>query len=379
MGYMQQMLGSSAGALRAWRQALASERVASSDFVTVALGNLCVELERRGQRRAAAALSQMALNCSTDQGGRLRPVATVFQIELARLELIANRLDLAQQHALAALDLCQRYGLARQLVAGKLLMARLLRALDRPDAALQHLLEARHLAAQVCADDLAAACAAEQADLQLAGGDLAAAERWAAELGCPDDAQIWCTVARLRLAQGRPQAALELLDQLECQAYARGHAGLLVTIGIWQCLAHAAADSAAAPLCLERAVRLAAGEDYLRPFLDAGAPIAERLLAARPVAPTFVDHLVDLFRAAGCTTALAAAPAAPIACAERLTERELDILGLMVAGLSYAEIAARLVISLNTVRFHVKNLYSKLAVHHRYEALARAREYHLPV
>ncbi|HEU5103355.1 MAG TPA: LuxR C-terminal-related transcriptional regulator [Roseiflexaceae bacterium] len=60
--------------------------------------------------------------------------------------------------------------------------------------------------------------------------------------------------------------------------------------------------------------------------------------------------------------------------AEQLTERELEILQLMVEGLSYMEIADRLVIGLNTVRFHVKNMYGKLDVHQRAQAIARAKQ-----
>jgi len=59
---------------------------------------------------------------------------------------------------------------------------------------------------------------------------------------------------------------------------------------------------------------------------------------------------------------------------EQLTERELAILQLIAAGLTYIEISRQLVVSLNTVRFHVKNMYGKLNVHHRTLAIARAKE-----
>jgi len=63
--------------------------------------------------------------------------------------------------------------------------------------------------------------------------------------------------------------------------------------------------------------------------------------------------------------------------AEQLTQRELEVLRLLAEGLSYAEISNRLVIGLNTLRFHVKNIYGKLAVHQRTHAVARARKLHL--
>jgi len=64
----------------------------------------------------------------------------------------------------------------------------------------------------------------------------------------------------------------------------------------------------------------------------------------------------------------------PVALIEPLTDRELDVLRLMAKGLKYKEIAARLFISLNTVRFHVKAIYGKLNVNNRTKAVERARQ-----
>jgi LuxR family maltose regulon positive regulatory protein len=69
--------------------------------------------------------------------------------------------------------------------------------------------------------------------------------------------------------------------------------------------------------------------------------------------------------------------AAPSELSEPLSERERDILRLMARGLTYRQIASELVISINTVRYHVKSLYSKLQVNSRTLALARARDLHL--
>ena len=59
---------------------------------------------------------------------------------------------------------------------------------------------------------------------------------------------------------------------------------------------------------------------------------------------------------------------------EPLSQRELEVLQLLAEGLTYAEIAERLVVSLNTVRFHVKEIYGKLGVNRQAQAVARARE-----
>ena len=59
---------------------------------------------------------------------------------------------------------------------------------------------------------------------------------------------------------------------------------------------------------------------------------------------------------------------------EPLTARELEVLCLMAAGMKYKEIAARLFVSLNTVRYHVKAIYGKLNVNNRMQAIETARQ-----
>ena len=68
-------------------------------------------------------------------------------------------------------------------------------------------------------------------------------------------------------------------------------------------------------------------------------------------------------------------PAIPLpAGMERLSEREVEVLGLIATGLKNKEIAAQLVVSLNTVLYHTKNIYGKLGVRNRTEAVKRAQE-----
>jgi LuxR family maltose regulon positive regulatory protein len=59
---------------------------------------------------------------------------------------------------------------------------------------------------------------------------------------------------------------------------------------------------------------------------------------------------------------------------EPISERELEILGLIAAGQSNQEIADTLIIAVSTVKKHINNLYGKLAVGSRTQALVRARE-----
>ena len=130
------------------------------------------------------------------------------------------------------------------------------------------------------------------------------------------------------------------------------------------------------------AVKLAEPEGIVGVFVEQGPPVAaalSRLLAQNrldDVRAGFVERIIAL---AGAQPQVPdAMPAGqPEALVEPLTERELEVLRLMVAGLKYKEIGARLYISLNTVRYHVKAIYGKLGVNKRAQAIAKARRQHL--
>jgi LuxR family transcriptional regulator, maltose regulon positive regulatory protein len=97
-------------------------------------------------------------------------------------------------------------------------------------------------------------------------------------------------------------------------------------------------------------------------------------LRARGVAPAFIDQLLAAF--GELRTAAPQDPQFSIFNSqfEPLTDREIEVLRLLGAGLSDREIAERMIIALGTVKRHLSNLYDKLGVHSRTQALARAAE-----
>ena len=130
-------------------------------------------------------------------------------------------------------------------------------------------------------------------------------------------------------------------------------------------------------------------------FVDEGPPMARLLYeaAARGIAAEYAGRLLAAFdlvtkderqktklpalsKAEGPALSKAEGPALSKAegLVEPLSERELEVLGLIAEGLSNREIAARLLISLSTVKGHTANIYGKLCVHSRIQALARARD-----
>ena len=89
-----------------------------------------------------------------------------------------------------------------------------------------------------------------------------------------------------------------------------------------------------------------------------------------PVATRVLQEMRDSLTPEGLTTS----PPAAQPLVEPLSERELEVLGLIAAGLTNREIAGRLFIAVGTVKRHINNIYGKLQVRHRTEAVAHARD-----
>jgi LuxR family transcriptional regulator, maltose regulon positive regulatory protein len=171
-----------------------------------------------------------------------------------------------------------------------------------------------------------------------------------------------------RSTRARAQAQTVLNDLLEA-AGAIGRTGLEIEALALQAQAHwQRGDLAGAMTALERSLRLAEPEGYVRLFADLGPGMARLLqeARARTVMPDYVARLLAAFGAG--------TPLAENNLTEPLSQRELEVLALMAAGLTNREIAARLVISPETVKKHTTAIYGKLGVKNRTEAAARARD-----
>jgi LuxR family maltose regulon positive regulatory protein len=123
-------------------------------------------------------------------------------------------------------------------------------------------------------------------------------------------------------------------------------------------------------IAIEHALRLAEPDGYVRLFADFELPLA-RLLQEAHSRAVMVDYVEKLLRAIRADSLF---PATNWLLAEPLTERELEILKLIAAGLTNPEIGEQLVISPETVKKHASSIYGKLGVNNRTEAATTARE-----
>jgi LuxR family transcriptional regulator, maltose regulon positive regulatory protein len=112
----------------------------------------------------------------------------------------------------------------------------------------------------------------------------------------------------------------------------------------------------------------------VRLFADFGLPMARLLQEARSRA-VMPDYVAKLLAVIGGDLSISALT--DVALPEPLSPREQEILALIAAGLTNQEIADKLIISLETVKKHTGNIYSKLNVRSRTKAAARARALNL--
>ena len=187
------------------------------------------------------------------------------------------------------------------------------------------------------------------------------------------------SLARVLFARGRLDQALSQLAACQQTAEESGGLGWAVEIGILSALVQEAQGNRAGALSeLERALLLAEPEGYAQVFVDEGEPMAVllRRAASRGIARANVRRLLDALARTAATQEPMARPGAHHL-VEPLTEREMEVLRLMAAGLSNREIADELVLAMGTVKAHLHNVYGKLGVRGRTQAAARARELHL--
>jgi LuxR family maltose regulon positive regulatory protein len=369
-----------------------------------------------GQLHKAETLYRQALVLATDEQGARLPVAGEALIGLGELCREWNDIKAAADYLVEGIELTRR---SSELTAlgGLLSLARVRQAQGDTAAALDTLQQARQVALKTDAtdlDDLTVALA--QARLWVEQGDLEATLRWVGErklvidnmaeevggLGpgktkgsdegvsltkpekTPDIISYnfrmyeYIVLARLLFAQDRPDEALALLRQLLPVMKQRGRYKSVIEIHVLQALAlEARGDTTLALTALEQAFSLAEPQGYVRVFVDEGAPMAKllRQAKARGIAPEYVNDLLAAFD----TAAYGRMATSPVqsetpALVEPLSERESEILWFLSTHLSSTEIADELLISPNTVRFHIKNIYAKLGVHRRSDAIDRARE-----
>jgi LuxR family maltose regulon positive regulatory protein len=321
-----------------------------------------------------------------------------------------NELEAARERAAQGIGLMPESGAAgterwiEWQVCNLLVLARIKQAQGDLDGALAAVHEAQEQLAGFGATAFIAILGAFEAQLQVARGDVDAAvrwlrraEEWQAPLHFGPIPQVFVYLAehleiapvQVLIAEGRASGdpapihrALVLLDQLRNTVERSDVVWLRARALVLQALARQAlGETPAALLALDEALALAGPGGHLRLFLDEGPALTE-LLRDRSTHGTNPEYAAAVLAALESRPArdapragrLQGGEALSASLPEPLTEREREVLRLLAAGQSNAEIARTLYVEVNTVKTHLKRLYGKLGVHSRVQAVRRARE-----
>jgi len=341
----------------------------------------------QGRLGEAMRTFEQALLLAGDQGGSvLRGTADMY-VGMSEIARERDDLPTATQLLLRSQELGEHTGLPQNPYRWRVAMARVREAEGDLSGALDLLNEAKRLYVSDFFPEVRPVPAL-RARVWIAQGRLGEALGWARDRGLSVEDNLsylrefeHITMARLLLARHRSeraepslQEAARLLERLLLAAEAGGRTGRVIEILVLRALAHQAlADIPAALGFLDRAVTLAEPEGYVRVFVDEGQPMAS-LLRAVAKQGTRRDYVRRLLAAASGIEHNALTEQGLI---EPLSERELDVLRLLGSELDGPAIARELMVSLNTMRTHTKNIYAKLAVTNRRAAVRRAAELNL--
>jgi LuxR family maltose regulon positive regulatory protein len=383
LGQNMEAKGDLVAAADVYREAVRSERGVGNEIgALVVLFNFVLALNELGHRREAVAICRQVVEQSASQPGRALPVTEGINLAWSLLSYEANELEQALEQVLQALEVAEPANITDGILWGRLFLARVHLARGDLGTARQVAREGRQYADRMDVwEGKAQWFGAIETQVNLLEGDLTAAARWAQATGFSpaDSPHLWdelqyLAYVRVLLSQNRLEDAQKLLETMERSASQGERRRKLITIYLLQAIADQAAGHTEGALArVEKALDLAGPEDYRRAFLEEGPAIMNLLPRVRHLAPGFVSQVLDAASAQG------GGPPMPQTqpLVEPLSERELEILRLIAAGRSNPEIADLLYLSLNTVKWHAKNLYGKLNVGSRIEAVARAQELEL--
>lgn len=389
LAYVLYREGKFAEAERLLQATIARDRhTGATNGIPIAASRLARLWIAAGRLHDAAALCRHCLAVVEERGQWRFFVAGNLNVVLGDVLREWNRLDEAETCIRAGIAANEPWQVAHANALGYTALARLLLARGDPAGAAAALTrQAELVQGRTLPPDLASETQAVQVRIWLQGGDLHAVAAWAAgwplaAFDAPDfrSEQDLLALARARLALHPAQQTAKLLAALQANAAQGSRQRRLVEILLLAALAwQAQGEPRRALQAIEQSLALAQPLGCVRVFLDENEP-ALRLVTlcsqARNLSPQVQAFAQAIMALAAPRAAAGAAPHAPAATPliEPLTGREQEVLALLAAGCSNQEIAARLIVTLHAVKKHTGNIYGKLGVTSRTQAIVQARK-----
>lgn len=377
LGDASWMNGNMEEARNAYLEAVQISEAAGNIYMTmIAKSNLAVVLTEQGELHQAARIYADTLQNVRYPDGQQLPMADRFYAGLGSLSYEWNHLEAADQHIQRCIELCEQWGNTNSLANSYVSLAWLeqarsnfIKAQEAMRAAEQLLNERRLSPRQSSLVQLALA------HWWMVQGSPERASQLIQRLGLNVDDELpssreteYLLLLRLVMARGEYDAALSLAERMLHKAEAGKRAGRIIELLVLQALIfQKKKDLDQALEVLGKALSLAQPEGYVRIFLDEGEPMVKLLFQAK-AHRIGQGYASDLLATQGEAAGIELPPAQLLS--EPLTLRELEVLKLIEAGCSNQDIADKLVISLPTVKRHISNIYAKLGVESRTQAVS---------
>ncbi|MGW8227144.1 MAG: LuxR C-terminal-related transcriptional regulator [Anaerolineales bacterium] len=342
----------------------------------------------QGRLHEAERLCLSAIDRAESEGHGDFPAAGSLHIVMARIELEQNHLDEAGTYLNTGLCVARPGGFSEAVRTGRYLRANLAAAHGDLDAAADIFQDTGQIVNAMDDPYLTGELNREWGMLCIKAGDLDAAreklhileEKSAATQHA--NLLLWrrWLLPRLLYAEGRYEETLIALDEsLRCARAVNGDGELIRLLPLQAVVLDALGDRGSARSPLTEALALGKPGGYIWRWLDAGPELGPLLRDLREDGMTsqasqpYLDSILDAFSVAYGQSIRPLEGELP----DPLTPRELEIMRLIGKGYSNPEIASQLVVSLNTIKKHTSNIYGKLGVRSRTQAIARAQQLNL--
>ncbi len=322
-----------------------------------------------GRKQEAQALCEEALAEYTDQYGNSLPLAKMLYLTMGLSLYYGNELEKARKYLHEGINFCREMRLVSTIGNVEGIYVKLLYILDKKCNAFKTARKYKCLSKSLGFQNTNIMLEAIEIDLNLKEKNYTKVFEWVKEreeslkdVLCSYPSCIQLTYVRTLIVQEKLNEAKTRLRKVEDSARKCGRFEQLITILLLTALVkkrEGIEDEALS--CIKEALEIAVPQGYIRNFLDEDDDILELIYKVRYIAPEFVDQL-EIQNTKQDNVLI-----------ESLKVKEIEILKLMALGMSNAEIANSLYITTGTAKWYIKNIYGKLEVNRRTQAIVKAR------
>ena len=333
------------------------------------LFDLAIYLNCMGKRKEALILCERTLERFTDQSGKHLPMAQIVYLPMGILLYCSNKLEEARKYLEEGIANYRELGFAHLAGLGEWYLVLLLYNMGEKEKAFETAYRLKAHFKDFIAHRITVFFEALEMELCLREGNVERVSMWLNEPGTTfdkvsglADVNPYCTYLRAVISQKDFLKARMALEEREDLLRKEGRYGELITVLVLSALVKTHLGLEAEALdCMREALTIAAPEGYERYFLDEGSEILELAYKVRDAAPGFVDKIIRERNKKNDERT------------EPLKKKEVEILRLIAEGLSNDEIAEKLYITTGTAKWYIKNIFAKLEVNKRTQAVDRAR------